>query len=231
VSAVFDYDSHRFAIGAASSGSHWHAVDVVSLAPTMARVLGAAQQEGRKSVGVETFSTCGVPVQVLRALGPFTYDSPWLTQVRCERCSWVVALDRGTVEQEIELHVGAAGDDPRGELLRLIFTAILADAPPGPVGVAGHRTDLLAHAALHRPTLMVCQRCAHGGCRAAHGAAVTVCPQRVVLCRACSFLAGPWAREREGVPTGECVVGSPCSTLLALAEHYDIATSGLQGWS
>ncbi len=222
MSAAFDYDVHRFGIGVAS-GSQWHAVDVVSLAPRIARARSDAHREGSSATRrVATFSACGIRVQLLRAMGPFTYDSPWLPKVRCERCSWVVAIDRGTVEQEIASYVADAGEEPRGDLLCQIFTAILADAQPGPPGRAGHRTDLLAHAALHRPRLTVCHQCSPGGCRAAHGPAVTSCPQEAVLCTACTFTAGPWAREREGQPTGECVVSSPCSALLALAAHYDI---------
>ena len=227
MSAAFDYDTHRFAIGAASSGARWHAVDVEAMAPRVARARSEAASGGVKPPRVEIYSTCGVQVQLLRAMGPFAYDSPWLTKVRCERCSWVVSLDRGTVEQEIALYVADAGEDPRGELLRQIFTAILADARRGP-GLAGHRTDLLAHAALHRPRLTVCHRCAREGCRAAHGPAATVCPQKAVLCTECSFTAGPWARDREGALSGECVVSAPCSALQALAEHYEIRLPRLE---
>lgn len=165
---------------------------------------------------------CGARSQLVRKLGPFTYDSRWLEKLRCERCSWVVALNRGTVEQEIELYVADAGGDRRGELLRQIFTAILADAPPGPEATAGHRSELLAHTARHRPAATVCADCTRQGCDGAHGPDVGVCPDAAVVCAECSFTTGSWAGQWHSVTTGECVVGAPCSALLALAEHYGI---------
>ena len=46
--------------------------------------------------------------------------------------------------QEIDLYIAdAAGHGDAGGLLRQIFTAILADAPPGRDAEAGHRSDLL----------------------------------------------------------------------------------------
>lgn len=222
MSAAIDYDSHRFAIGTAMSGWGYHAVDLELLAPRMTQ----AQVERRNPFEVETFSPCGARVQIVGRLGQFTYGNRWLTRLRCERCSWVVALNRGTVEQEIEMYTVDAGGDAQGELLRQIFTAILADAAPGPEAQAGHRSDLLAHAARHRPVQMVCQECAESEPSVVHGAAVPHCPDMASVCTECSFTAGSWAGQWEGVTTGECVVASPCSALLAMAHHYDIALRG-----
>ncbi|OBH48374.1 hypothetical protein A5690_14485 [Mycobacterium intracellulare] len=109
------------------------------------------------------------------------------------------------------------------DLLRRIFVAILADAPPGRAGEPGHRSDLLAHAARHRPVVMVCQACNESSSAAtAHGEETLCCPDSAVVCAECTFSAGPWAGEREGVPTGECVVGAPCSVLITLAHHYGV---------
>ncbi len=214
MSAAIDYDRHRFAIGAAMSGWGYHAIDLEAMAPRADRA------------PADVFSPCGARVQPVRKFGPFTYDNRWIKRLRCERCSWVVALNRGTVEQEIELYAADAGGDARGRLLREIFTSILADAAPGPDAQAGHRSDLLAHAARHRPVMTVCASCVDAGCSAAHGPAVSRCPHAVVVCEECSFTAGSWAGEWEGVTTGECVVASPCSVLLALADHYGVAARG-----
>jgi len=113
--------------------------------------------------------------------------------------------------------------------LRHIFTAILADAPPGQEAEAGHRSDLLAHAARRRPVITVCETCIEEGSAAAHGPHMAQCPQAAVLCEECSFTAGSWAGEWQGVTTGECVVAAPCSVLTALGEHYGIPLTGWEG--
>ena len=137
-----------------------------------------------------------------------------------------MALNRGTVEAEIGLHVGAAGDGDTG-LVRLVFTSILTDVAPGRDAESGHRSDLLAHAARHRPTAIVCVRCGEKSSAAAvHGDGVTVCPQAPLVCGECTFTAGRWAREWEVMSTGECVVSAPCSVLVALARHYEIPVGG-----
>jgi len=207
--AVQDYGEHRFGIGAtAGLRWRWHAVDLAVLGPR----LDAAAAEGRGRRSVEVYSVCGVRSDYASRLGPFTYGSRWLTSRRCERCGWVVALSRGTIEQEIDLYtvesgvrdvIAVGGGDPG--LLRRIFTAILADAPPGREAEAGHRSDLLAHAAAHRPVIAVCEVCAHSSSpTVVHG--VNACPESRVACGACTFTAGPWAGEWEGTATGECVV-------------------------
>ena len=75
----------------------------------------------------------------------------------------------------------------------------------------------------------MCETCTEEGSAAAHGPQVAQCPQAAVLCEECSFTAGSWAGEREGVTTGECVVAAPCSVLPALAEHYGIPLTGREG--
>lgn len=218
MSAVMDYDTHRFAVGVAMSGTGCHAVDRDSVI------------RSRDGAPVEVFSLCGKRVQIISRLGPFTYANRLLGTLRCERCSWVVALNRGTVEQEIELYVADAGGDPRGVLLREIFTSILADATPGPEAVAGHRSDLLAHAARHRPTLIKCGQCDRSaGSAGVDELSERPCPYQTLVCRECSFTAGTWAGRWEGVATGECVVTAPCSVLAALADHYEIAPRPRRG--
>ncbi|WP_235683213.1 hypothetical protein [Mycolicibacterium fluoranthenivorans] len=214
--------AYRFGIGAGGSDWRWHAVDLEIVGPRMADAVAGGGQRG----DVEVFSVCGTRAELVRRLGQFTYGSRWLSQRRCERCGWVVALNRGTVEAEIELHVGAAGDGDTG-LLRQVFTSVLADVAPGRDAESGHRSDLLAHAALHRPTAIVCERCSERSSVAeVHGHGVTVCPQAQLVCGECTFTAGRWAGEREGLSTGECVVPAPCSVLVALARHYEIPVGG-----
>jgi hypothetical protein len=202
--------AYRFGIGAGGSDWRWHAVDLEAV--------------GRRDV--EMFSVCGTRSELVPRLGQFTYGSRWLSERRCERCGWVVALNRGTVEAEIELHVGAAGNGDTG-LLRQIFTSVLADVAPGRDAESGHRSDLLAHAARHRPTVIVCEECGESPSAAeVHGEGVAVCPQAELVCGECTFTAGRWAGEWEGMTTGECVVPAPCSVLVALAQHYEIPVGG-----
>lgn len=211
----------RYGIAAGLSGWGWHAVDLESV---------HAQRATSGSVEREVFSLCGArSSQPIGRLGAFTYDNRWLHRLRCERCSWVVALDRGTVEQEIDLYATAAGVDALSQLLRQIFTAILADAPPDPRAQAGYRSELLAHAARHRPVMTVCQQCSQEGAAAAHGPDAARCPHAAALCEECSFTAGSWAGEHAGITTEECVVAAPCSALRALAGHYDVSVPDGKG--
>ena len=162
--------AHRFGIAAGMSGWGWHAVDLEA----MGRRLAEANNEVAKAVDVEVFSVCGARSHLVRKLGAFTYGSGWLERLRCERCSWVVAINRGTVEQEIDLYTAESGDAPSGHLLRHIFTAILADAPPAhesrsraPFRLVGPRRP--SPAGDHR-VRNVHQGGKHGGSRAAYGA-------------------------------------------------------------
>lgn len=218
----FRWPEYRFGIGAGGADRQWHSVDLQAFGSRMA----AAASRGVHSADVEAFSVCGTRSQYLRRLGQFTYGSQFLTQQRCERCGWVVALNQGTVEREIDLYVDAAGALDDG-LLRHIFTSILADLPPGAEAGAGHRSDLLAHAARHRPTVAVCEGCSDArGSAEVHGHDVTTCPEAVLVCGSCTFTAGQWAGQRQGMTTGECVVAAPCSVLVALAQHYELPLGG-----
>jgi hypothetical protein len=217
---------YRFGIGSGGTDWRiWHAVDLKFYAEQIA----ATADRGTRRNDGDVFSVCGTRTQHVRRLGQFSYDSQFLTRQRCERCGWVVALDRGTVDQEIELYVAAASGADHG-LLRQIFTAILADLPPGAAAQSGHRSDLLAHAARHRPTVAVCEGCSHSRSVAeVHGGGVTVCPDAVLVCGSCTFTAGQWAGDRQGMTTGECMVSAPCSVLVALAQHYELALDGSWG--
>lgn len=217
----------RFAIGSTGGArSRWHAVDLAVLG----RGLGGGPSADDGGRG-EVYSVCGQRCGLARNQEPFTDGRSWPRSRRCERCGWIVALSRGTVDCEIDEYaldaadrgvLLAAGVDP--DLLRHIFIAILADAPPGRAGGPSYRSELLAHAARHRFSVTVCGRCASSQDSAAmHGEAV--CPHAAVVCQACTFTAGPWAGESESTATGECVVSAPCSVLSALARHYGIAVT------
>lgn len=213
----------RFGTAITMTGLQAHAVDLGAMrSPRMAG-------DDCDTEAAAVFSLCGSRVQLLPQFRAFTYDSPCLPgRTRCERCSWVVALTRGTVEQEIELY---AGDDAHGGgLLRQIFTSILADAPPeGGQARVGHRSDLLAHAARHRPELTVCEECCDAGSEATHGPGVERCPHARSVCIECSFVAGSWAGEWEGTVAAECEVPSPCSTLVTLARYYGVSLPSSEG--
>ena len=206
--------------GVALGVQRWHALDLGGVSAQR----GAAGRRG----GIEAAAVCGAGGVYAPQLGPFErHRQP---RGRCERCGWVVALHRGTVEQEIGLYtdgLDSAAAHPQwgsaARLLRRIFTAILADAPPGRDGQVGQRSDLLAHAAVHRQCVAVCSDCAQTSPAAAHGGQGGSCAEPTVVCLACTFTAGSWAGQWEGTVSGECVVAAPCSVLRALAAHYDIA--------
>lgn len=221
MSTAPDHPAHigvdRFAIASPTSGCGWHAVDLDVLR-SHRRPIG---RPNPNRAAAEVFSVCGARSQLVPRLGPFTYSSTWLNRLRCERCSWVVAFARGTIEAEIDLYVADAGNCvSSGALLRQIFTAILADAPPGPQAGPGHRSELLAHAARHRPVLTVRDG---EGVHAAHESQGARCPAAAAVCQECSFTAGSWAGQCHGVIGDECVVSAPCSALRAFAGHYGIA--------
>lgn len=223
--AVELFGGQRFELAAAAEQrTLWHAVDMALLGPRAAAATAEQRGSGR---GVEAFSVCGLRAHHTPRLGGFTYDNRFLRSKRCERCSWVVALNRGTVEQEIDFYTRTAdGSDvlaPAGadsRLLRTIFTAILADAPPGRDAESGHRSDLLAHASAHRPVVRLCEACTEHGPSATHGE--QACPQATVVCGTCTFTSGQWAGATAGRILGECVVAAPCSVLVALAAHYGV---------
>jgi hypothetical protein len=231
--AVEVFGEQRFELGAAAEQRRvWHAIDM-ALHGTRVAAIPVEERSGR---GIEAFSVCGLRAHHTPRLGGFTYDNRFLKSRRCERCSWVVALNRGTVEQEIDFYTRAAdGSDVLAAagadsgLLRAIFTAILADAPPGRDAESGHRSDLLAHATQHRPVLRVCEDCCEHGVGEAHGG--DACPQTAAVCAECTFTAGPWAGEQAGSITGECVVAAPCSVLVALAAHYGVSGTDSAGAS
>lgn len=213
---------YRFGIGLGGGDWRgWHAVDVKRYGPQLAE----AHVHGVRTSEVAVSSVCGIRAQYVRRAGQFTYDSAFLTRDRCERCGWVVALHQGTVEQEIDLYVAASGGADRG-LLRQVFTSILADLPPGAAAEPGHRSDLLAHVARHRPTAVGCEACAQGRhVTEVHGAGVTACPEAVLVCASCTFTASSWGGQRQGMTTSECVVAAPCSVLHAVARHYELPDS------
>lgn len=227
--AVQVFGEQRFELGiAADKRDVWHAIDMTLYGPQ----LSAGSVDARRARSGEVFSVCGLRAHHIPPFGGFTYDNRFLKVRRCERCSWVVAINQGTVEQEIDFYtraadgsdvLAAAGGD--STLLRAIFTAILADAPPGPDAESGHRSDLLAHASIHRPVLHVCEACVEVGAGVAHDG--RPCPQATVVCGECSFTTGLWAGQKAGVITGECVVESPCSVLVALGAHYGVIADGL----
>lgn len=219
----FRLPRYRFGIAVGGSGHRpWHAVDLSVYGPRMA-------EQAAGGARVDIFSVCGIRSGYVRQAGQFTYGSGYLKRGRCERCGWVVALNLGSVEQEIDLHCAVA-DGANDGLLRHIFTAILADLPPGRDAAPGHRSDLLAHAARHRPTMAVCRECARGASSPqVHGTGITICPRGHLVCSACTFSAGKWGVGDGDAMAEECVVDAPCSVLVALARHYDIVLNDPPG--
>lgn len=218
-----------FAVGAAAGvTSRWHAVQVAAATPARS----GPDLPGGDGERAQKYSVCGLRCDITAWLGLFAYDNPWLEQGRCERCAWVVAISRGTIDEEIGIYSPAPGERQllvdagvNPDLLANVLVAILADALPGPGGQAGHRSDLLAHAASHRPVFAVCGECSSTGSAAVvHGPRAANCPDASVICPACSFTAGSWAGSWQGAATGDCDVVAPCSVLVTLSAVYGIDT-------
>lgn len=219
--------SDRFGVG---PGRHRrHAVDLLEALPA----IDAGVRAGQSARDVAVFGVCGERVTLARKWGRFEYENPHLNSRRCERCGWIVALHHHSIEHEIDYYradptdralISGGGHDP--ELLPNVLRAVLArhqgevvDRPE-----AGLVSDLLAHICRHRPIGVICAGCWDGGLEEAHGPGVTVCPQSVVACWSCTFVAGAWAGEHEDtIGSAECVVAAPCSVLTAVATHHHIS--------
>lgn len=223
----------RFGIG---PGRHRrHAVDLLEALPA----IEAGARAGRKPREVEVFGVCGERVTLARKWGRYDYGNRNLDTRRCERCSWIIALHHRTIEQEIACYqpdsvdralILSGGHNP--DLLPKLIAAVLdthqdqqPDRPePGLV------SELLAHICRHRPIGVMCARCWDDGLQEAHGPHAQVCPEAVVACWACTFIAGSWAGEFEDtIGSCECIVTSPCSVLTAVAAHHAIGITAGSG--
>ncbi|MGJ6127384.1 hypothetical protein QN239_32920 [Mycolicibacterium sp. Y3] len=223
----------RFGIG---PGRHRrHAVDLLEAAP----LIDAGRRRGRMARAAELHGVCGERVMLARKWGRYDYANPHLSTRRCERCSWIVALHLGTVEDEIASYapepverglIASTGHDP--DLLTTIVRAVLA-AHDGEVSdrlEPAVVSELLAHISRHRPVGVICEGCWDGGIQDTHGVGVTHCPEAIVACWACTFIAGSWAGEFEDtIGSCECIVRSPCSVLTAVAAHHNIDITSATG--
>lgn len=168
------------------------------------------------SVGVERLSVCRTPCTFVDngEQGAFPYGAAlsWGDSSRCERCGWVVALNRGAVDAEIEFYADGSRVGVFADPLRQLFTAILADAPPGPTADLGYRSELLAHVARHRPVIDLEGEL--GALPAYRRVPLASSPLREPTCLECTFAFG----------YGSAIaVPAPCSALTAVAHHYGIA--------
>lgn len=168
------------------------------------------------SVGVECLSVCRTPCTFVDngEQGAFPYGAAlsWGDSSRCERCGWVVALNRGAVDAEIEFYADVSRLGVFADPLRQLFTAILADAPPGPDADLGYRSELLAHVARHRPVVDLEREL--GALPAYRRVSLASAPTLAPTCLECTFAFGYG---------GAVVVPAPCSALAAVAGHYGIA--------
>lgn len=200
----------QFGIGVLVGRVWMHAVDLDSAA--------AREVLGDRRVGRAAVAVCGEPVNLMPGWGPFRRDSRRLRSDRCPRCGWIVALNQGSADDEIAWYRQRGTESG---LFTNVLAAILADVSIG-TGDSdrglqpGRRSELLAHASLHAPVSSVCEGCAGGG-----GHRARECVGSQIVCWACTFAAGAGGAE--------CVVKAPCSTLMALGEHYGLlAVAGVQ---
>lgn len=235
VDAVALSPADRFGIGSGRQCSH--AVDLLEAVPA----IGAGVRGGRTARDVEVFGVCGERVTLARKWGRYDYANPHLSTRRCERCGWIIALHHRSTEAEIDSYasdpvdralLARNGSDPN--LLVSIVQAVLAAHD----GEAFDRlepallSELLAHICRHRPIGVVCEGCWDGGIEETHGAGVAQCPEAIVACWACTFIAGSWAGEFEGtIGSCECIVRAPCSVLASVAAHHGIDITSATGES
>lgn len=161
-----------------------------------------------------------------------TLDGPGIdervSRRRCGHCGWIVALQHGRTADELGRYVAAevgAGLGSAGERVSTILKAIL-DSDGGEDGLSGLETEgqvtklstVLAHIGAHSPLLMACEDCSEGSSCTGEGLAEAVdCPQRSVICAACTVFSGAWAGEWADWSMPECYVHYPCSAVEAAA--------------
>lgn len=218
--------------------------------PDAELVFGVSESSGRHAVTHDMAATvvehssireaapwalCGERVGLATKWGSYQSDSPYLAQGRtCWSCAWIVAAERGEVEatiaaaapgaNEIAALTSALGDPLAG--VRLLEAIAADDDLPRPWRDGfyrrSQRTDLLALASRHQPSVLVCEECAEafGESDGAHEGGR--CAGEVVACMGCSPTAGPWAGEWEGTVLHQCMVAAPCSVVRTLCGYYGI---------
>lgn len=173
---------------------------------------------------------CRRTVGLATAWGPYSRDEAMRHPHRCPDCAWILALNQGSVDAEIEAFTAcdaidaAAISDRVGDLGRHVLTAIAHD----PTLTDGdqrlkpsHQSQLLGHATRHLPVVALCEECLEIGVANAHDG--SSCPAQIVACAGCTLTSHEvWSGEWAGTFLPECTVTAPCSVLATIASHYQV---------
>jgi hypothetical protein len=217
------------------TGGAWHAMPRRWAEPAITRA-------ARTCSPPMALAACGQLAQVVPEHGTYDRMRRPVAAHPCRTCAWQLAIETGSTGRELALitpglrtadALARAGADPM--LASSICQAILAaeSSDSCEYGLDHPATvQLLAHATVHRPVLLVDEECAAGECGGHHpdgdpDAPAQPCdyPDPAAACGACSLAAGPWAGEWEDDPLPECTVTAPCSVLTTLARHYRVPPS------
>ncbi|MEV7011955.1 hypothetical protein [Streptosporangium sp. NPDC051022] len=168
----------------------------------------------------ETGTVCGRRARLAPAVGAFDRAllPSWATV--CPACAWIVALETGTVDQELDALTPTGQNlaamarlmaDPL--ITRHTCEAIIAASRAGADGLADPATvEALAHATRHAPAILWSEACLEGEC----GHPADACPV-MAACAACSLRAGDWSQDGEGHYLPLCTITAPCQVLTTLA--------------
>jgi len=216
----------QFITGVDGAGGIWHAID-----------RQRAHYPWTRAASGVAVAVCGALARVTNH-GVYDRPGPPVTYGPCHVCAWTVAIATGSTERELQLitpsdrsaaGLARAGVDPllAVKICRAVLVRESCLAAENGLDHAA-TVQVLAHAATHRPVLVVPEDCAEDDrcCRHQPAAAEETwrCdyPDGAALCFACTLRAGPWAGSWEGDVMDECRIAAPCGVLQALARHYGI---------
>lgn len=189
---------------------------------------------------------CGSRVTLALKFGEFRRGNQWLSSNSpdrtCATCSWEVAISLGAVAAELQSLTPAGCelealsrhlDDPLA-LVHVCEAILRIEGVPTDPNDDPLTVQLLSHATVHAPVVLMSEECADGNCehcpedRIADRAWECGLPDGAVrvACAACSVRAGSWAGEWEGQFTTQGTVAAPCGVLTQLASHYGVVIDG-----
>lgn len=187
----------------------------------------AERARAKDGLHAETGTVCGRRARLTPMIGAFDRARlpSWATV--CPSCTWIVALETGTVDQELDTLTPAGENltalaglmaDPL--IVRHICEAIITASQADQDGLADPATvEALAHATRHAPVILWPETCLEAEC----GHPVDACPA-TAACAACSLRAGDWSQDGEGRYLPLCTISAPCQVLTTLADTLGVTS-------